>query len=148
MTAAARSSSSAPSRSEQRTWSTSHRPGATCASEVTRGAGDEGASGGGVAGAGGGATCCCEAGDCAHAASQQANRTATNLVFIIVPLSNHVALWLGLTVRFKRLGTPDEPVAVLRQAITASITCARTARRSTAYCTAESAEPAPIAAPR
>jgi hypothetical protein len=53
---------------------------------VTRGAGDEGASGGGVAGAGGGAACCCEAGDCAHAASQHANRTATNLLFIIVPL--------------------------------------------------------------
>src|SRR5438270_8379167 len=113
MTAAARSSSSAPSRSEQRTRSTSHRPGAICASEVTRGAGDEGASGGGV---GGGAIsccdCCCEAGDCAHAASQQANRTATSLVFIIVPLSNHVALWLWIP----QLRTPDEPVAVLRQA--------------------------------
>src|SRR5207248_5508179 len=98
MIAAARSSSSAPSRSEQRTRSTSHRPGAICASEVTRGAGDEGASGGGVAGAAGGATCCCAASDCADPASEQANRTVTNLVFIIVLLPNHVALWLWLTV--------------------------------------------------
>src|SRR5690242_14413405 len=95
MTAAARSSSSAPSRSEQRTRSTSHRPGAICASDVTRGAGGGGASGGGVAGADGAATSCCEAGGCAHATSQQANRIATNLVFIIVPLPNQLLYGFG-----------------------------------------------------
>src|SRR5438105_11594039 len=96
MTAAARSSSSAPSRSEQRTRSTSHRPGAICASDVTRGVGGEAASGGGAASVGGGAACCCVAGECAHAARPHANRTATNSLFIIVPLSNR--FWLGLEV--------------------------------------------------
>src|SRR6516162_10503819 len=81
MTAAARSSSEAPSRSEQRTRSTSHRPGAICASEVTRGAGGEAASGGGAVGAGGAG-----AGGCAHAARQHDARTATRSFFIIVHL--------------------------------------------------------------
>src|SRR5215472_7867310 len=85
MTAAARSSSEAPSRSEQRTRSTSHRPGAICASDVTRGSGGDEASGGGDGG--GGAACCCGAGGCAHAARQHANRAAGSRNLIIVPLS-------------------------------------------------------------
>jgi len=70
MAAAARSSSSAPSRSEHRTRSTSHCPGAICASDVTRRGGGAAASGGGAAGAGAGAVCCCGAGGWAHAARQ------------------------------------------------------------------------------
>src|SRR5208282_5147221 len=85
MAAAARSSSAAPSRSEHRTRSTSHRFGATCASDVTLDGVGGAASGGGAAGAGGGADCCCAADGCAHT-RQHAHKTATSSFFIIVPL--------------------------------------------------------------
>src|SRR5438270_12243127 len=79
MAAASRSSSAAPSRSEHLTWSTTHRPGAICASEVTRGGGGGAASGGGAA--------CCDGGAVgwAHAPRQHASRIATAYRFIGVP---------------------------------------------------------------
>src|SRR5438874_11434042 len=120
MTAAARSSSSAPSRSEQRTRSTSHRPGAICASDVTRGAGGEAASGGGAAGAGGGVGCC-GADDCAHAARQHANRTATKSLFIIVPLSNDLVLWLWLPAGCEDSWSSEPPTNRFRSSATRSL---------------------------
>src|SRR5215470_19823596 len=85
MAAASRSSSAAPSRSEQRTWSTTHRPGAIWASEVSRDEGG-GAACGGVAG---GVAACCGGGaeGCAHAARLHTSRTATSYRFISIPLS-------------------------------------------------------------
>src|SRR6516165_9649622 len=91
MAAAARSSSAAPSRSEQRTRSTSHRFGATCASDVTLGGVGGAAAGGGATGAGGGADCCCAADGCAYA-RQHVNRTATSSFFIIVHLFDEFEL--------------------------------------------------------
>src|SRR5215468_9200538 len=71
MAAVSRSSSAAPSRSEHRTWSTTHRPGAIWASEVTRDEGG-GAACGGVAG---GVAACCGSGGglraCGETAYQQ-----------------------------------------------------------------------------
>src|SRR6516162_8469192 len=113
MTAAARSSSAAPSRSEQRTRSTSHRPGAICASDVTRGAGGGAGSGGG---SGGVADCCGGGADgCAHALRQHASRTAKAYLFIAVPLV---------------------PIRI-------SVTGARTARRTSTYCTSNRTEAGP-----
>ena len=84
MAAASRSSSAAPRRSEHRTRSTSHRPGAICASDVTLGTGGGGASGGGV---GGVATCSGgEAGGFARAPTQHASTTATAYLFIAAPV--------------------------------------------------------------
>jgi hypothetical protein len=146
MTAAARSSSEALSRSEQRTRSTSHRPGAICASDVTRGAAGGAASSGDAAGSGGAAPCCCGAGDCAHAARQHVNRTATSLFSSSSPFlirfcrgfrSGHLLRSSPL------LRAVAGPAFGARQPIIASITSARTAGRAPTYCTAESTEARP-----
>src|SRR5260370_31612575 len=86
MAAAARSSSVAPSRSEQRTRSTSHRFGATCASDVTLGGVGGAGSDGGGADAGGGDGCFCAAEGCAYP-NPHAKRTHARSFFIIGPLS-------------------------------------------------------------
>src|ERR1700731_4523787 len=112
MAAATRSSSVAPSRSEQRARSTSHRFGATCASDVTLG----GEASDGAAGAVGGAGCCCAADGCAHA-RQPTNKTVAKSFSIIVPLSDHFTA----------------------TAVVASITGARIAGRTLTYRIAERA---------